>query len=127
MTPRILVIDDDDLAREVLAETLRDQGCSVFELPSAIGATRVIADESIQGVVLDVMLPDVDGDKLARMLRGNTKGSDLAIILVSSRPAHELELLAADAQADGVVNKGDVDERLWPTLHTALVRRRPRG
>lgn len=123
MSDRILVIDDDDLAREVLAETLRSYGCSVFELPSAIGASRVIAEEAINGVVVDVMLPDINGDKLARMLRGNARGSELAIVLVSSRPGHELELLAIDAQADGVVSKGELQERLWPTLRSALGRR----
>ncbi|MDX2054890.1 MAG: response regulator [Polyangiaceae bacterium] len=127
MSFRILVIDDDDLARTVLSETLRNEGCDVFELPSAIGAGRLITERNIRGVVLDVMLPDIDGDKLARMLRGNAKGSDLAIILVSSRPGHELELLAVEARADGVVNKAEIEARLWPTLRTALLRRGARA
>ncbi len=125
MSTRILVIDDDDLAREILAEKLKEAGCSVFELPSAIGASRLIGEQAIEGVVVDVMLPDINGDKLARMLRGNARGAELAIILVSSRPGHELEVLAVEAQADGVVNKAEVAARLWPTLRSALLRRRP--
>ena len=123
MADRILVIDDDDLTRELLAEKLRTLGCEVFELPSAIGASRVIGEEGINGVVVDVMLPDIDGDKLARVLRSNAQGAKLAIVLISSRPEHELDELAVDAQADGVVSKGQLEENLWPTLRKALFRR----
>jgi DNA-binding response OmpR family regulator len=124
---RVLVIDDDDLARDVLAEALRSRGCEVFELPSAIGATRVISEERVEAVVVDVMLPDIDGDKLARVLRGNARGADLAIVLVSSRPEHELRVLAVEAHADGVVSKGQALLGLWPVLQDALRRRARKG
>jgi DNA-binding response OmpR family regulator len=102
---RILVIDDDDIARELLASTLEEQGHDVFELPSAIGASREIYRNGIDAVVLDVMMPDINGDKLARLLRNNTRGKNLAIVLVSSRPVEELQILASLATADAVVAK----------------------
>jgi CheY-like chemotaxis protein len=105
---RILVIDDDDIARELLSQTLVGAGYTVFSLPSAIGATREIFQNAIDVVVVDVMLPDIDGDKLARVLRQNSRGRSLGIILVSSRPVEELRALASAAQADMVLPKSQI-------------------
>jgi DNA-binding response OmpR family regulator len=115
---RVLVIDDDDIARELLSSTLEDDGHDVFELPSAIGASREIYRNEIDAVVLDVMMPDINGDKLAKLLRNNTKGKSLAIILVSSRPIEELQVLASLATADAVVAK----ERIRMDLTRAVNR-----
>lgn len=109
---RVLVIDDDDVARELLSSTLEDAGHEVFELPSAIGATREIYQKAIDAVVLDVMMPDINGDKLAKVLRQNARGKHLAIVLVSSRPSSELEALAVRANADAVLSKSRVRKEL---------------
>jgi two-component system phosphate regulon response regulator OmpR len=123
---KILVIDDDEIARELLVSTLELAGHQVFELPSAIGATRVIYAEHVDAVVVDVMLPDISGDKLARVLRQNAKGRQLAIVLVSSQPTDELQLLADSVKADAVVTKREVRSRLSSAVARAHeARRRP--
>jgi CheY-like chemotaxis protein len=120
---RVLVIDDDDVAREMLCGALRDAGHNVHDLPSAIGATRAIFDQNIEAVVLDVMMPSINGDKLSRLLRQASKGKHLTIILVSSRPLTELNELASSAQADAVVPKGSVRKELALTLKRAHAQR----
>ena len=107
-TMKLLVIDDDDIARELLVSTLERAGHQVFELPSAIGATRVIYAEHVDAVVVDVMLPDISGDKLARVLRQNAKGPHLGIVLVSSQSTEDLQVLAASVSADAVVTKREI-------------------
>src|SRR5262245_5709361 len=94
MVSRVLLIDDDDIAREYLASLMRDAGHEVFELPSPIGATRTILSEGIEAVVLDVFMPDMDGDKSAKMLRENSRLSALAIVLVSSSEPEKLREIA---------------------------------
>ena len=121
---RVLVIDDDDIARELLASTLQEGGHEVFSLPSAIGATRVIFQKSIDAIVIDVMMPDINGDKLARLLRQNSRGPQLAIVLVSSRPTDELEELAKAANADAVLPKNQIRTGLRAAVNSALRRRR---
>jgi CheY-like chemotaxis protein len=120
---RILVIDDDDIVRTLLIETLEAKGHTVFELPSAIGATRLIAQNAIDTVILDVMLPDIDGDKLAKLLRTTPRGSEIVIVLVSSRSIEELEAMAAKVGADAVVSKSDIRWRLAPTVDAARHKR----
>ena len=109
---RVLVIDDDEIAREALCMTLRAAGHQVSELGSAFGATRAIYEHNVDAVVLDVMMPDLGGDTLGRVLRENSKGKHLAIILVSSMPSEQLSKLASAAHADGTVYKADICQKL---------------
>ena len=109
---KALVIDDDDIARELLASTLRDGGYETFELPSPIGATQMIFNQGIDIVILDVMMPALSGDKLAKMLRANPRLQKLTIVLVSSCGADQLRELAARVGADAVVAKRDVRKSL---------------
>ncbi len=120
---RILIIDDDDVARELLSSTLKHASHQVFELATAIGATRAIFEHDIDAVVVDVNLPDISGDKLARVLRQNPRGSALGIVLVSSRPIEELRALAMVAQADAVLSKSDIRTRLEAAVMQACQRR----
>jgi DNA-binding response OmpR family regulator len=123
---RILVVDDDDMARELLTSTLEQAGHTVFELSSALGAPRVVFERAIDAVVLDVMLPDFSGDKLTRVLRQNAQGRSLAIVLTSSRPVAELHALAIAVDADGAVPKSEIRTRLdLAVAHAVRCRSRP--
>lgn len=84
----------------------------------------MISQHSIDAVVVDVMLPDISGDKLARLLRQNSRGSTLAIVLVSSRPIEELRSLATAANADAVVPKNKIRSHLGTVVETAYYARR---
>jgi DNA-binding response OmpR family regulator len=120
---RILIIDDDDIVRELLCSTLKQMGHEVYELATAIGATRVIFEHGIDAVVVDVNLPDISGDKLARVLRQNSRGAALGIVLVSSLPLDELRALATVAQADSVLSKSNIRAGLEPAILQACQRR----
>jgi CheY-like chemotaxis protein len=116
MIKKVLVIDDDDVAREVAASTLRDAGNEVFELPSPIGATQVIVEHRVDTVVLDLFMPGMDGDKFARLVRGHRYIGNVAIVLVSGGEPQELSQAAARINADAVVPKADVRTDLARTV-----------
>ena len=116
---RVLVIDDDEIARELMVSTLRDAAHEIFELPSPIGATQLIASRGIDVVVLDLMMPALSGDKLAKMLRSNPRLGGLGIVLVSSCDIRELEDLAASVHANAVVSKRDVRKNLVSAVSRA--------
>ena len=120
---RILLIDDDEIVRELLSSTLKRFKHEVYELASAMGAARLIFEESIDAVIVDVNLPDLSGDKLARVLRQNSRGRGLAIVLVSSLPIEELDRLALSAEADEVVAKSNIRNGLEPAIRRACQRR----
>jgi DNA-binding response OmpR family regulator len=120
---RILIIDDDDVSRELLCNTLMNSGHDVFELGSAMGAARLIFEKEIDAIVVDINLPDLNGDKLVRVLRQNARGQALGIVLVSSLPLDQLKAFGAASQADAVVSKSNIRSSLERAVVEACRRR----
>jgi CheY-like chemotaxis protein len=117
---RVLVIDDDELARAFLSDVLRSAGFVVTESESTIGVTNRIVREDIHVVVLDVMMPTIRGDRLATLLRKNPALSGLGVVLVSSHPPEELTQIASEVGAEAVVGKHEVRARLAHAVMDAV-------
>ncbi len=120
---RVLVVDDDEIVRELMCELLRERGCQVFDAGSPIGVTKLITEQRIDAIVLDVMMPDISGDKLAKLLRSNPRLEQLKIVLVSSGKQEDIAKLAADVSADAVVSKSDIHGQLANVVLAAHKRR----
>jgi two-component system phosphate regulon response regulator PhoB len=114
--PKVLVIDDDDIPRTAMRELLEGAGIEALELSSPIGATQVALNQNVDVVVLDVMMPNLRGDMLAKLFRRNPRLRNLGVILVSGCPPQELAALASECQADAVVSKRDVRTDLVATV-----------
>jgi CheY-like chemotaxis protein len=125
---RVLVIDDDEIAREFLCGILRAAGFDVLDSPSTIGVTNKIVKDRVQVVVLDVMMPTIRGDKLAGLLRKNVQLSQLGVVLVSGAPREELDELASELDAHAIVSKQDARAELADAVLLAAQSRtsRPR-
>jgi CheY-like chemotaxis protein len=119
---RVLVIDDDDIAREIMMGLLQAAGHRVSGLPSPIGATKHILDADVQVVVVDIMMPSMRGDKLAALLSRNPKLRGLGVVLVTGAPSAELASLASELKARAVVSKSDLEGQLVPAVEAAATR-----
>lgn len=106
MKKRILVVDDSPIALAMAREALEEGG---FEVVTALDAkeadTCIYSKNRPDLVILDVMLPMLDGDKKAKMLKGNELTKDIPILLLSSKPEEELGLLVNESGADGFIRK----------------------
>ncbi|KYF77743.1 response regulator [Sorangium cellulosum] len=120
---RVLVIDDDDIAREAMCSVLVKAGYYVFELATPIGATSVIKRDGITVVALDINMPTINGDKLAKLLRENAQLSNLGIILVSGCDVEQLSALGEKVGADGIVSKSKLHVALAPAVERAAAAR----
>jgi len=116
---KVLIVDDDDLVRTQLAGLLSSAQHLVHHLPSAIGVTRAVVQHQIDVVVVDIMMPSLPGDKLAALLRQNPRFAGLGVVLISGRPAQELEVIAKQVEADAVVTKADVKTKLVAAVEQA--------
>ncbi|WP_437591591.1 response regulator [Sorangium sp. So ce1000] len=120
---RVLVIDDDDIAREAMRAVLVKAGFDVFELATPIGATAVIKRDKIAAVALDINMPTINGDKLAKLLRDNAQLSNLGIVLVSSCDIDKLSAIGEKVGADGIVSKSKLHVALAPAVERAVASR----
>ena len=117
------MIDDCEVARTEMVECLRRGRFSASGLESPIGATRVLVDQAIDVVVIDVQMPSMRGDRLAALFRDNPRFADLGVILVSGGDVAALDALGRAARADAVLPKAKLDE-LVPLINDCLRRHR---
>ena len=116
---RVLVIDDDDVARDVIVSVLEQDGHRVTSLPSPIGATKHIVDQQINVVVLDLMMPSMRGDKLANLLGRNPKLKNLGVVLVTSARLEDVSALTDVMASVAIISKSRLDEELGPAVRRA--------
>lgn len=102
MPPRILILEDDDRIRTALRLALMDEGYDVRDLATAEEALEAAASESIDLMLVDLMLGGMDGFTFIRTVRPTT---DAPIIVLSARADTHDIVAALEAGADDYVTK----------------------
>jgi len=115
---RVLVVDDEPAIRRFLRTSLDSQGFDVLEAPDGQSALAQMARGTLDVLVLDLGLPDMDGLDVIKTLR--EQGSTVPIIVLSSRSDEAGKVKALDLGADDYVTKPFGMDELIARLRTAL-------
>ena len=118
--PRVLVVDDDRAVRESLRRSLEFNGYDVALASDGAEALAGIAGIDPDAVVIDIMMPRLDGLETTRALR--SAGSDLPILVLTARDSVGDRVEGLDAGADDYLTKPFALEELLARLR-ALLRR----
>ena len=122
-TARILVVDDDEQIAAAVRRALRYEGYSVSVAHDGPGALEAARSRLPDLVVLDVMLPGLDGVEVCRRLRAS--GDDVAVVMLTARTEVPDRVEGLDAGADDYLTKPFAYEELLARVRTLLRRREP--
>ncbi len=114
----LLVVDDEPPIRRLLRTSLGAQGYRVLEAATGHDALGLLARETLEVVLLDLGLPDLDGLEVIRNLRRS--GAKIPIIVLSSRGDERGKVEALDLGADDYVTKPFGMGELVARIRTAL-------
>ncbi len=120
---RILVVDDDRAVRESLRRSLSFNGYTVELAVDGLDALEKILANRPDAVVLDVMMPRLDGLEVCRRLR--SAGDDLPILVLTARDSVSERVAGLDAGADDYLPKPFALEELLARLRALLRRTAP--
>jgi DNA-binding response OmpR family regulator len=119
---RILLIEDDDRIRTSMRLALQDEGHEVVEADRAEEGLRLFNADGADVVLVDLMLPDIDGFECTRQLR---RISDVPIIMVTARTDTHDVVAGLEAGADDYVTKPFEMKELSARIRALRRRSRP--
>ncbi|WP_338662363.1 response regulator [Pararoseomonas sp. SCSIO 73927] len=122
--PRVLVVDDEAQIHRFLGPALAASGYEPLRAENAAEGLRLAASFAPAAILLDLGLPDLDGQAVIPRLRGFTEAP---IIVLSARDREEGKVAALDAGADDYVEKPFALGELLARLRAALRRAAARG
>ena len=123
--PVLLVIEDDPGIRDFLQLLLEGEGYTVETAADGRTGLARIAVGGIDLVLLDLMLPKLDGFEVCRRVRAQVGDSQLPILLLTALDSEEEQVAGFDAGADGYVTKPFRTEEVLIRVERLL--RRPTG
>ena len=114
----ILVVDDNDVIRELLSLSLSYQGYQVLKAKDAIDAGALLRERHVDLLLTDIEMPSVDGLELLRALRRDRSTASIPVLVVSSHSHYEQE--ARQLGAAGYLTKPVRTSDLFSTVAQQL-------
>ncbi|SFB08085.1 DNA-binding response regulator, OmpR family, contains REC and winged-helix (wHTH) domain [Lentibacillus halodurans] len=102
MQKTILIVEDEDILREIVKDYLLNAGYNVLEAADGNEALTIFEEHDVHLIILDIMLPELDGWSVCRKIR---KTSNVAIIMLTARADEDDTLLGFELGADDYVTK----------------------
>jgi two-component system, OmpR family, phosphate regulon response regulator OmpR len=122
MSERVLLVEDDPRLAEMLSEYLGQAGFRMSLATLGAAALRQLADSAYDVVVLDLMLPDMDGLDVCRQIR---KSSDTPVLMLTARGDAIDRIIGLELGADDYLPKPFEPRELLARLRAILRRRSP--
>lgn len=105
MSETILIVDDEDDLRRLVAFNLRGEGYQTLQADCGAEALRLVASESPELVILDLMLPDVSGTEVCRRLKQSPDTRHIPVLILSARGDEIDRVVGFELGADDYVVK----------------------
>ncbi len=102
MSNKILIAEDEEDIRQLLSIHLENEGYDVYQAADGLEALELFYKEDIDLMLLDVMMPKIDGFKVLTKIREN---SDIPVIFLTARSEEEDKILGLGLGADDYVVK----------------------
>ena len=103
--PRILIVDDNEMNRDILVTRLSTQGYELTQAADGEEALAAAKEQLPDLILLDVMMPKIDGIEVCRRLKGDPNLPFMPIILVTAKAASSDVVVGLEAGADEYLTK----------------------
>jgi CheY-like chemotaxis protein len=123
---QVLVVDDDWKTREMLRRTLAKEGWTVAEASNGLEAISLLERGRPVLVLLDLMMPEMDGFELLERMRGDEGWRDIPVIIVTAKDLTRAEVDQLNGHVVKILQKGAYQRSdLLTEIHDMVARRVP--
>ena len=121
---KILVIEDDPIGLRLIQYTLQHEGYQVLSAPNGLEGLRKANEENPDLVILDVMLPGIDGFEVCYRLRAEPQTAQLPILMLSAKAQDTDKTTGLKVGADDYLTKPASPSEIVKRVETLLAQRR---
>lgn len=122
MLPLILLVDDEEEILEFLERILNSR-YSILKAGNGMEALKVLEAEAVQLVISDVMMPDMDGFELCRIIKSTIDHSHIPVILLTAKNTIQAKVEGLELGADAYIEKPFSKEHLLAQISSLLKNR----
>jgi DNA-binding NtrC family response regulator len=115
---KILVVDDEDVIRDVCCQILEDEGYEVETASSGVEALRLVSDEPFDAVITDIMMPDMSGLEFLEIIKRTSM--DICSVVITGLGTFEMATQSDRLGAREFVVKPFTPSELSEALRKAL-------
>ena len=123
MSEKILVIDDESDIRFLLKYNLEKEGFTVYEAPNGLEGIQTAKEVHPAVILLDVMMPEMDGIETCEQLRQDSNLNDTMICFLTARGEDYSQIAGLDAGADYYLTK-PIKPKVLVSQISSMLRRR---
>lgn len=116
----VLVVEDSITQREMISDLLKGSGLSVVEASDGVEALEKVQESSPDLVVLDIIMPKMNGYEVCRRLKADSKTQDLAVIMCSAKKEEFDRYWGIKQGADAYISKPFHPQELVGTVKQLL-------
>ncbi len=120
--PRILIVEDNDMNRDLLRRRLERQQFEVLVAPDGYKALEAARDEALDVILMDIGLPGIDGLETTRQLKTSARTRHIPVIALTAHAMSGDEQTALDAGCDDYDTKPVEMPRLLGKIRKAIGR-----
>lgn len=123
---RILIVDDEAHIRELLTFNLENEGFAVTALPDGFAALRASEQQVFDLLILDIMMPGIDGLEVCRRIKSRPATAELPVIMLTAKGEEVDKIVGLELGADDYITKPFSIRELIARVKALLRRSGPR-
>jgi two-component system, chemotaxis family, chemotaxis protein CheY len=120
MEKSILIVDDCDTTRKLLSYIVRERGYKIVSASNGIEALELMASKTVDLVLTDLNMPQMDGFELSKNIRSEAAYRDLPIIMVTTEAGEIDKKMGMDAGVTAFLTKPISPQRLLYEIEKLL-------
>lgn len=119
---KVLIVEDSLTQRELIAQLLKDNGLEISTATDGMEAMAEIQDNPPDVVILDIILPKMNGYELCRKIKADGKTQNIAVVMCSAKKEEFDRYWGMKQGADAYISKPFRPQELVGTIKQLLVR-----
>jgi len=109
---RALLVDDDEVVRRGVRQALEPSGWKVAEAENGLRAIEAMTDAAPDVIILDLMMPEMDGFEFLDQLRGRCEWQDIPVVIITAKDLTDEDRDRLNGGVERIIQKSDRDEML---------------